>query len=84
MKITYLLIGLSCLVLAACSDGDADIAIGGNGNGNGGGGVADLSALVIQQCTKMPENQDPVAINGLGFPDGTNDPNNQAFTNACL
>ena len=83
MKITYLLIGLSCLVLAACSDGDADITTPGNGNG-GNGGVADLSALVIQQCTKMPENQDPVAINGLGFPDGTNDPNNQAFTNACL
>lgn len=84
MRILYVLLAVACLALAGCSDGDADINLGQNGNNGGGGNATDLSALVLNQCTKMPEDQDPVSINGASFAPGANDPNNQAFTNTCL
>ena len=89
MRILYIALAVACIALAGCSDGDSNVNLGANagnggGDGNNGGNVNDLSSLVIQQCTTMPENQDPVAINGRRFAAGANDPNNQAFTNACL
>jgi|GEM_PF-4922563 len=83
MRIATMLIALAGLVLAAgCSDGDSNVDLGDNNNDNGN--VGNLSTLVIQECRNMPEDRDPIPINGLDFAPGANDPNNQSFTNNCL
>lgn len=86
MRILYVLLVVACLGLAGCSDGDSNVNVGNadNGGGNNGGNANDLSALVLDQCMQMPEDQDPVSINGGRFATGANDPNNQTFTNTCL
>ena len=79
MRTVYLLTVLAVLLLAGCEDTfdlDADQGDGTNAN--------NLSSLVIQECRNMPEDRDPIPINGLDFAPGANDPNNQSFTNNCL
>ena len=89
MRIIYVLLAVASLALVGCSDSDSNVNLGQNGNGNNGGGgnggnASDLSSLVINQCNKTPEDQDPIAINGRSFGPGANDPSNQMFTNNCL